>query len=359
MPTSPRPELAAVPDCPHGSLSDEERAHGEGRVVDFSVNGNPLGPAPGVQTALAAAEPARYPDDACRGLRRALAERAGVDEAWVLVGNGSVELIWLLAGAYLRPADGVLVVGPTFGEYARAAAIFGATAVECRAGEGDAFRPDVDRIIAQARVLRPRLVFVCNPNNPTGVYLGRAEILRLLDACAEGLLVVDEAYLAFVDRPHSLLDSLDNGVVLLRSLTKDYALAGLRLGYALAAPEVIAALAKARMPWSVNAVAQAAGLAALADPGHLARAREVVEEAKAYLMDELSCLGLGVLPSAANFLLVRVGDAPSVRAALLARGYGVRDCTSFGLPEYVRLGMRPLAECRGLVAALWEVLRDG
>ncbi|MHB1006867.1 MAG: pyridoxal phosphate-dependent aminotransferase [Chloroflexota bacterium] len=363
MSTSPRPELAAVPACPHGALGDVEReARGLAAVVDFSVNGNPLGAPPGVAEAAATAAATRYPDDGCRQLRRALAEHAGVSAEQVLVGNGSSELIWLLASAYLRPEDNVLLVGPTFGEYARAAAIQGARAVEYRAQEGSSFRPDLDDILALARRLRPRLLFVCNPNNPTGVYLRRDEMRRLLAGCEDGLLVVDEAYLSFVEAAESLVGLLDEGVVLLRSMTKDYALAGLRLGYALAAYEVIQALATVRPPWSVNAPAQAAGLAAFTPAGeaHLTRSRTAVFEAKAYLREALGSLGLAaIVPSATNLLLVRVGEATAFRSALLARGYCVRDCTSFGLPDYIRIGMRPLPECRGLVAAVREVLGGG
>ncbi len=360
MAALPRPELAAVPACPHGAIGEAElAARGLAEVLDFSVNCNPLGPPPGVAAALAAVDPARYPDDECRALRGALAARLGVDAERIIVGNGSIELIWLLAAAYLRPGDAALVIGPTFGEYARAVAIHGGRPLEHRAWAEAGFRPHVGEIAARARELRPRLVFLCNPNNPTGVYLGRAEVRRLSEACVDGLLVVDEAYLSFVERADSLLDLLDEGVVLLRSLTKDYALAGLRLGYALAAPAVIDALRRVRAPWSVNAVAQAAGLAALADEVHLARAQQEVAAARAYLAAELTSLGLAVLPSATNFLLVRVGAATRLREALLRRGCCVRDCTSFGLPEYVRIGLRRVWECRQLVAAWREVLNGG
>lgn len=349
-----------MPPCPHGSIDDAELAAlGPRAVYDFSVNCNPLGPPPGVAAAIASVDVARYPDDRCLPLRRALAEETGVPPEGIAVGNGSVELIWLLAAAYLRQGDGVLVVGPTFGEYARAAAIHGASVAQYRSAEESDFRPDLAEVVAAVARLRPRLVFLCNPNNPSGVYLGRREVEAVLAACRNGLLVVDEAYMPFVERAESLLDLLDDGAVLLRSLTKDYALAGLRLGYALAAPEVVRALEKVRPPWSVNAAAQAAGLAALADREHLARARREVAAARSYLAHELPRLGLRAIPSAANFLLVRVGDAAALRAALLARGCCVRDCTSFGLPEYIRIGLRTVPECGCLVAAMREVLNGG
>lgn len=359
MPTSPKPELAGVPDCPHGAIGQSEAAgRGLGTVIDFSVNGNPLGQPAAVRAALAAAPTDRYPDNGSPRLRAAIAHQTGVGPERVVVGNGSAEIIWLLAAAYLRPGDPVLVVGPTFGEYARAAAIHGGAPLEARARREDEFRPNLPAIAERIEVERPRLAFLCNPNNPTGAYLRRPDVEGVLRACRYGLLVVDEAYLSFVSEADSLVDLLDEGVVLLRSMTKDYALAGLRLGYALAAPEVIAALEKARMPWAVNAPAEAAGLAALGDPDHLERSRRTCAEVKEYLWSELRSLGLEVVPSAANFLLVRVGNAAGLRSALLARGICVRDCASFGLSEHIRVGLRPLPDCRRLVAALREVIND-
>lgn len=145
-------------------------------------------------------------------------------------------------------------------------------------------------------------------------------------------------------------------LLLLRSLTKDHGLAGLRLGYAVAPPELLEPIRRVRPPWTVNAAAQAAGLAALGDAAHLERARRVVVEARAYLQRELSALGLAVVPSAANFLLVRVGDGAAFRSALLERGLCVRDCASFGLPAHIRIAMRTLPECERLVDAVREVI---
>ena len=146
-------------------------------------------------------------------------------------------------------------------------------------------------------------------------------------------------------------------MLLLRSLTKDHGLAGLRLGYAITTPDLLDPIRRVRPPWSVNALAQAAGLAALEDVGHIEEARRVVAESRAYLAEELGALGLGVIPSAANFLLVRVGDGAAFRSGLLERGVCVRDCASFGLPAYVRIGVRRLEECRRLASAAREVVQ--
>ncbi len=293
-------------------------------------------------------------------MRSALSATLSVDGRWIALGNGSVEIMWLLASAFLDPGDMALIAGPTFGEYARACRVAGADVQEILFGEEVGFRPDAASIARQIEAVRPRLAFLCNPNNPTGQLLPAPEIAGLLERCEETLLVVDEAYLPFCSEQIDLRSHLPSGrLLLLRSMTKDYGLAGLRLGYALAHPEIVDSLDRVRPPWNVNAAAQAAGLAAISDRAHLEEARQVVAASRDYLTRELSALGLGVVPSTANFLLVRVGDAPAVRTALMQRGICVRDCSSFGLPAHIRIGMRPMDDCRSLVEAMREVIRHG
>src|SRR5260370_14568681 len=220
-----------------------------GDVLDFSVNPNPLGPAPSVLQTVRETDWSRYPGDDEEPLRQGLAERAHVAPEQVVLGNGSAELMWLIALAALRSGDRVGIVGPTFGEYARAVRVVGATPIEV----GD------PRDATSVRAL-----FVCNPNNPTGHYRGPREIEQLLGQHPDRLLVLDEAYAPFVDnrwRSEALLEF--GNLVILRSMTKDQALPGLRLGYLLAAPEVARAVDAVRPPWSVNAGALRARLAAL------------------------------------------------------------------------------------------------
>jgi len=320
-------------------------------ALDFSASANPLGPSPRVAAAARAAALERYPERESATLRAALAARLGLPADRVVVGNGSADLVWLLGLCFLQRGDVALVIGPTFAEYARAARLAGARVVEVAARAEDDFQPDWDVVRRAIDAARPRLVFLCNPNNPTGVYCGRAEVAALLTV-APGLLVLDEAYVPFVGDAWDARSLLaDPRLVVVRSLTKDHALAGLRLGYALAAPEVAHALEWARPPWSVNAAAQAAGCAALDEDEHVARGRALAAEAKAFLAAELGALGWRALPSAANFLLLEVGDAAAVTRALRAAGIYVRDCTSFGLPRHVRIAARPLAECGALVQA--------
>ena len=379
----PRPELARVPACPHGVVGGAELAAlglTPSDVIDFSASTNPLGPSPAVLAALAAADAGHYPDDGASALRESLASRIGLPVDRILVGNGSAEIIWLLALAYLRAGDHALVVGPTFGEYARACRVMGVEPDEIRAEPAAGFAVPLATIADYLATERPRLAFLCNPNNPTGSYLSRDEVAGLAAASPGTLLVLDEAYRSFVAEPWRSEPLVAAGsplprgerceeiepnssprsanVALLRSLTKDHALAGLRLGYVAAAPEVVEALAKVRPPWSVNAFAQAAGLAALADDSHLAASRAEVFAAKADLVAGLESLGLAVTSGAANFILVAVGDARAFRSALLRRGLCVRDCSSFGLPAHARIGVRTRPECRRLLSAIDGLLSE-
>lgn len=347
----PRPELLRLPPAVHGSAPPTA-----GAVVDFSASCNPLGPAPRVLAAARAAACGTYPEPESATLRAAIAARLGLPADRIVVGNGSVELIWLLALAYLERGDRALVVGPTFAEYARAARLIGARVSEHCASPDAAFRLDVPDLCSALHAARPRITFLCNPNNPTGTYLGRGEVEAILSA-TPGLLVLDEAYVGFADAPWDVRPLLaDEQLVVVRSMTKEHAIAGLRLGYALGARSVVRAIQWAQPPWSVNAAAQAAGLAALDEAEHVAGGRALAQAAKDRLASGLRALDLAVLPSAANFFLVAVPDAPILAVALRREGIYVRDCASFGLPGHLRLAARPLAECDALLAAIRRVL---
>ncbi len=389
MPASPRPEIACLSPCAHGSISETEASAFRRPIIDFSVNSNPLGPSPQVAEALRRIDVSRYPDPDASPLRTILSRQLGVPAEWIVAGNGSLEIIWMASLAYLRAGDSVLILGPTFGEYERAARIMGARVVTQQARSADGFQPRLGEAAHYIREQKPRLVFLCNPNNPTGVYLRRNAVEMLLESCSDSLLVVDEAYLPFVWDTDSLLDLLPgDSLLLLRSMTKDYALPSLRLGYALAGPAVADALRRVKPPWSVSGAAIAAGIASLEDREHEAESRRAVREAIQYLLGAISALGLRTYPASANFLLVEVGAGPSRsrkpeargqilasrspletgdrplasedgawwRAELLQRGCCVRDCASFGLPGFIRIGARPLAECRQLVEAMQEVV---
>jgi histidinol-phosphate aminotransferase len=354
-PESRRP---VVPPIEHGGPDLEELSRlvlDRAQILDFSVCTNPFGPSPHVAQSLAQVRLDEYPDREARGLRDALAEIHSVDTRHILAGNGVSELIWLTAMAFVRPEDRVLVIGPTYGEYARSALLQGGVVSTWTAREETHFAIVPREIETELDHCRPRLVFLCNPNNPTGTAIPPRVISTWTKLHPRTLFVVDEAYQSFAPGLPSLIPDRAGNLLILRSMTKDYALAGLRLGYAVGAEDVIAALRQVQPPWSVSAMAQAAGVAALGDEHHLAQSLEDLARAKRDLVKSLTELGLAVWPSAAHFFLARVGDGAAFRQTLLQRGMLVRDAASFGLPAFVRLGTRRAEENARLLSALREV----
>ncbi len=358
LPEPPREGPDVSPVVHGGPDAEELRRLGldPARVLDFSVNTNPYGPSPHVREAVSRASLECYPDREARALRQALAEVNDVSPDRIVVGNGSSELLWLAALAFLRPGDRALVLGPTFGEYARAVALVGAGVLNVQAREENDFTLEPGKVECRLNELEPRLVFLANPNNPTGTALPCDLIAGWAERYPGTLFVVDEAYLAFAPGLQSAAGCPRENVLVLRSMTKDYALAGLRLGYAIGRAEVVAALARVRPPWSVNALAQAAGIAALRDQDHQEVSLAQLGRAKAALAVGLAEQGRKVVPSAAHFFLLHVGEGASCRRALLRRGILVRDCASFGLPAYVRIATRRPEENARLPAALREVM---
>ncbi|PDV99225.1 pyridoxal phosphate-dependent aminotransferase [Candidatus Chloroploca asiatica] len=346
----------------HGALDEHELAAlgvSPGNLLDFSSNLNPFGPPAGVRAALAALDPAPYPDRSCVRLRQALAERHACEPEAILPGNGANELIHLVARALLHPGDTVLVIGPTYGEYAYASELMGAHVVAFQTQPERAFQPDGPALSALMHTLRPRLTWLCTPNNPTGVVLASAILQTLLAIAAGdgGYLILDRSYSDLQRTATAALSETSSPhLITLHSLTKSYALAGLRLGYLLASPELSARVGTFQPTWSVSSAAQAAGLAALSDPTFLASTRSPLWAASEMLSTGLAELGLPVWRAALPFVLVRTGDGAATRAALLGRGCVVRDCTSFGLPAWVRVAPRRPDENRRLLAA-WKETR--
>jgi histidinol-phosphate aminotransferase len=334
-------------------------------VTDFSASINPVGPSPRVLEAARNVNLASYPDPECLRLREAIGAALNVEPANILPGNGSTELIHLLARAFLSPDDTVVIFAPSFGEYAAACHTEGVepvmlapTAAEMAKGR---FQWDLGDALDRIAELSPAVVFLCNPNNPTGVFLNENQVRSISEALqGTGILALDEAYISFVeDRWDSThLVSLGN-VALLRSMTKDYAVTGLRLGYLLSTEEIVSRVRRFQYSWSVNAPAQAAGIAALSDSGQLDRGRAAVREGKEFLAETARTLGIECAPAAANFLLLKVGHARELRLTLLRQHkICVRDCTSFGLPEYIRIGIRSMDDNRRLAEALRRILAE-
>ncbi len=354
----PRPELEHVPSVPHGGFHCRSTLMPEpADLLDFSANVNPFGPSPRIWDAMRTVPIEQHPDPRATPLRLFLAEHLGVEPRQLLVGNGSVDLIYHLAVAYLRTGDRVLVVEPTFGEYAAAAAMMGAEVVRYRTDPATHFALDIEAFLALARKTQPRLLFLCNPNNPTGTYLNQEAIVQILTHCPDTLCVLDEAFVRFVPTAWSLLDVLASAsnLLILRSLTKDYALTGLRVGYALSHPPIIAALEKVQPPWSVNTLAQAAAIAALQDEEYLQTTLTTLARASHALAQDLVRIRLWPLPSRTHFCLLPVPSADVWTRELYARQILVRDCSSFGLPTYIRLAARGMHDNARLVAALAEI----
>jgi histidinol-phosphate aminotransferase len=338
-------------------------------VLDFSVNANPYGPSPRVREVVANAAIDRYPDRECLELRRVILnyELASRDLPLgsIVCGNGTTELIWAIARAYLKPGLKAAILGPTFSEYGVACLATGATVVEFRTQASACFQPDTEAIVAWIRREQPSLVWVCNPNNPTGTWLDRHHIQLILEACQRigAMLVVDEAYWRFVF-PHEAYSAVElvdatgrQQIIVLRSLTKDYALAGLRLGYAVASLDAARHLSTQLPSWNVNGVAQEAAIAALADRTHLKITLDKLAIERHAFFHALRGIGLNVIPSRTHFCLLEVGDAFCVRQQLLTRRILVRDGTSFGLPRFVRVATRPMSDWQQLVNLLSSLQR--
>lgn len=354
----PRPELERVVPVPHGGFHREHPSTTEpAALLDFSANVNPFGPSPRIWDAMRSVTIEQHPDPRATPLRLFLAAHLGVEPRQLLVGNGSVDLIYYLAVAYLRTGDRVLVVEPTFGEYAAAATIMGAAVVRYRTDPATHFVLDIEALLALVRATQPRLLFLCNPNNPTGTYLHQEAIAQILAHCPDTLCVLDEAFVRFVPTAWSSLDVLAtaSNLLILRSLTKDYALTGLRVGYALSHPAIIAALEKVQPPWSVNALAQAAASAALQDEEHLRTTLTTLARASHALAQDLAGIRMCPLPSRTHFCLLPVPSAEAWTRELYARHILVRDCSSFGLPTYIRLAARGMQDNARLIAALAEI----
>ncbi|MFH1639118.1 MAG: histidinol-phosphate transaminase [Chloroflexota bacterium] len=354
----PKPNIGRLLPAVHGGIDYAELSKlgiKPEDVLDFSVNTNPFGPPPGTREAMAQASIDRYPDSEATELVQILAGKLNIASENLIAGSGATELIRLVATAYLGPEDTVLIPQPTYSEYEFACSLSGACVLPQPLPENSNFRLNVSETVSLMRRHQPKGIFLCNPNNPTGGYLSREDVKRILSCAENSLVVLDEAYIAFTEDAWSSPDLIDGGnMVILRSMTKDYALAGLRLGYAMADEKIISVLKRVKPPWNISSVAQKAGIHALAADGYLEACRVQIKMAKEFLIRELKRLGFNPLPSQANFFLVRVGDAAGFRQALLRKGILVRDSASFGLPAYIRLAPRTLDECRRLITAIEE-----
>ncbi|KAB8143543.1 histidinol-phosphate transaminase [Chloroflexia bacterium SDU3-3] len=329
-------------------------------MTKLSSNENPLGPSPRAIEAIqaAAANVYRYPDAGSLALRQRLAEKFELSPEQVMCTNGSDEAVFLLCLALLREGDEAVMALGSFISYYLRTLEMGATAICVPLRD---FAHDLDAMAA-AVTERTRLIFVCNPNNPTGTTSSAAELRRLLDAVPEDVLVVvDEAYVEFVERddyPDTLaeLRAGRRNLIVLRTFAKIYGLAGLRLGYAFAHPDLIGYLERARPTFNVNLLSQAAGLAAIDDEPHVARSRQHTSACRAAFAAELAAMGLEPIPSATNFVAFHVGDDMAVTGALMERGFTVTPLSGWGVEGFIRVSYGLEEENQRFFAALRAVL---
>jgi len=331
------------------------------RVVDLSSNENPLGPSPQAMAALreAVGTVHRYPDASGAALKAALADEWGLSPANIALGNGADEWVLLLCLALTEPGDEVIMPSGSFISYLLRAIEVGANVVRVPLKEG--YVHDLDAM-AEAVTERTRLIFVCNPNNPTGTVVGGAAVESFLERVPERVVVVmDEAYYEFAvgpDYPRSLeyLHAGRKNLVVLRTFSKVYGLAGLRVGYMLASENVIDYMERTRPPFNVNRMAQVAALAALDDDEHVRRTLEANEAAKEFFYRELEKLGLRYIPTHTNFIALDVGrPGAEVSGPLLERGFITTALDAWGVPNHVRFSFGTPEENETFVKALREV----
>ncbi|HEX7765538.1 MAG TPA: histidinol-phosphate transaminase, partial [Nitrospira sp.] len=323
------PDIASLnPYVPGKPIEELQRELGLARVIKLASNENPLGPSPKALAALVGGHDSlhRYPDGGAYCLRQALADRWKVSLDHIILGNGSDEILGLLARTFLAPGDEAVMADQTFVIYK----------MEVTAAHGKAvivplvnWTHDLDGM-AQAITSKTRLVFLCNPNNPTGTMVAADAVARFMAQVPENVIVVfDEAYLEYVRDPH-FPDSLQyvtqgRNAIVLRTFSKIYGLAGLRIGYGITTPEITNCLNRVRPPFNANTLAQRAALAALGDDEHVAKSRAVNAAGMQQIEDGLRALGFATIPSQANFVYFDVKrDGRGVFDALLREGVIVR-----------------------------------
>jgi histidinol-phosphate aminotransferase len=348
------------PYVPGKPISELERELGVTGSIKLASNENPLGASPRALAAAQAAlgELARYPDGGGFELRNALAAKHGVDRGCITLGNGSNDVLDMIARVFLHPCVETVMSEHAFAVYPISSQAVGAT---IRVAPARAYGHDLDAMRERVGE-HTRVVWVANPNNPTGTWLTRERLHAFLASLPEQVVaVVDEAYVEYVDEPEypdasQWLDEFPN-LIVTRTFSKAYGLAALRVGYALSSPDVADLLNRVRQPFNVNSVALAAAQAALDDPDHVRRGVDLNRQGMVQMVDGLAALGLGFIPSVCNFLAVDLGQpAGPVDQAMLREGVIARPIGNYGLPNHLRVTIGLPEENARFLAALKKVL---
>jgi len=344
---------------PGRSIEEVAAKYGLSDVVKLASNENALGPVPGSMDAIRGAleDLHRYPDGGAKALVERLAKKLDVSPSCVFMGNGGDDVLSVLSRTFLNDGDEVVIPQPTFSPYAHVSRVMGARVVFSPLCD---MRVDLENVLDQISG-RTKIVFLCSPNNPTGGILAEGELVAFLEKLPDGLLVLlDEAYGDFADDPAypdsvSLIKRFP--LVVLRSFSKIYGLAGLRVGFAVSRDGVVEYMNRVRDPFNVNQLAQAAALAALEDDDYKERAVALVREGREALYAAFAEMGLEYVESQANFIFVRVGDGDAATDALMREGVIVRPGSAFGHPEWIRVTVgleqenaRFLSELKDLLA---------
>jgi histidinol-phosphate aminotransferase len=332
------------------------------QIIKLASNENPLGPSP---LALAAIRKASrqlhlYPDGNAFYFKRKLAEKLKVEPTNLILGNGSNDIIEFLAHALMGPGADVIVSQYCFAIYPIVTKLLGAQVITVPAKN---LGHDL-AAMQKAITVNTKVIFIANPNNPTGTLAPAADVRRLIVETPSNIVIVmDEAYIEFLDDPVDLLPLIRSGekpnLILMRTFSKIYGLAGLRLGYGVAHPAFVSALEKIRQPFNVNSLAQAGGIAALDDDAHVKQTRRNNAAGKKFLEKSLSALRLEYAPTSANFILARVGQGQAVFEALQAEGIITRPMGGYLLPEWIRISIGTAAENARCVKALKKIMQSG
>ena len=352
------------PYVPGKPVEEVEREMGLTDVIKLASNENPLGPSPLAVEAMKnyINKMHIYPDGNAYYLREALSKKLDIQPDQLIFGNGSDELLSFMTLAYVKTGDETIMAQPSFSEYDFATRIMGAEPVNVPL-QGEMFAYDPDMLLSRINN-KTKIIFVCSPNNPTGTIIGKKELDYLVEKLPDGVfLVLDQAYLEYADDMDcsSGLEYIKRGlpVVAMRTFSKIYGLAGLRIGYGIAAKEIIAEMNRVREPFNVNAMAQAAAMAALQDEDHIEKSRKMVAKARGQLAEGFSKLNIKAIPDQANFCFVDLGvDSRKAFTALMKKGVIVRTGDIFGFPTYIRVTYGTEKQNERLLKALGEVLDE-
>jgi histidinol-phosphate aminotransferase len=344
-----------VPYAPGKPIEEVEREYGIANSIKLASNENPLGPSPMAMRVIREklADLHLYPDGDCFYLKRTLANNLAISSDQLIFGNGSNEIIELAVRTFMRPGDEAVMARQAFIVYKLIVQAAGGVAKQVPLRD---FTHDLESM-ANAISSKTRIVFLANPNNPTGTIYRRRDFERFLERVPPDVLIIaDEAYFEYVDvsdYPDSLQYHNHGRTLLsLRTFSKLYGLAGLRIGYGIGAKEIVGLMERVRQPFNINAVAQWAALAALDDREHKQRSLAANRQGMAYLLQELDRLGIDYVPSHANFVLLRVGNGEAAFKQLLAQGIIVRPMTAYEFPAYLRVTVGTMEENRKFIEGL-------